>query len=368
MSIRYVIARSKKLKTAQEITATVKHDTRDDCRASNVDKGRSDSNIVLVDTLQFADTSSDISPSEKLLAYYEENNVKVRKNSVLAHEHVVSASPEFFSDMSKQQIKEWAAHQVDYFKKTFGDDNVKFVVLHLDESTPHLHIITTPVETKVAKYKYKGESREKLQTTLNARKYDRKFFREHQTNIAKHNAKYNLSRGVAGSKATHKELKEFAVAVKAAQEANYEQVVEKFLAKRFNKQDGIFGAAKYTFEEIKNALIDVLSKIMSDNKKLKTSLKHHQRHKADEQLQRYKEEVKEARKLKNTYETNKGLQKEREEELKRRLEQEEKLNKEYRENNKKLIEENNKLSQENVNLKRALKPTAQNVNRRRFDR
>lgn len=348
--VRFVIARSKKLKTALQVTSCVNHNTRVDEKAGNVDRSKSEQNVVMIDTLDFA-KRDERSGNDKLMAYYEGLGVKVKRDNVLAMEHIVSASPEFFDDMSKQQVEEWASHQLDYYKRTFGENNVKFAVLHLDEKTPHLHIITSTEQVKevVSKNRY-GEKRS-MKTVLNAKRFNPAFFKKHQSNIARHNAKYGLSRGIKNSTAKHEPLRPFYADVAKAMNSDYTSAVEKRVNERLNKKDSLMSKAKYTAEEVKNIVVDIISDYVKANKKLKTALNNKL------ERQRYKD-VQNARMDADSYkrkyqskDVNDALRKEREEELKRRLEASEKQNAEHRQQNKQLIEANNKLASENAKMK-----------------
>jgi hypothetical protein len=78
--------------------------------------------------------------------------VKRRKDAVEAVELILSASPEFFDSISENraslikasQFKRWAEETVKWAKKEFGE-NLVDCVLHMDEDSPHFHIIATPL-------------------------------------------------------------------------------------------------------------------------------------------------------------------------------------------------------------------------------
>lgn len=77
---------------------------------------------------------------------------KMRKDAVVAIETVVSASPEFFDSIEKDRtklaqnpkFKKWVLDTQVWMKKEWGD-NVVDAVLHMDESTPHIHFLTVPL-------------------------------------------------------------------------------------------------------------------------------------------------------------------------------------------------------------------------------
>jgi len=123
---------------------------------------------------------------------------KRRKDAVLAVEQVLSASPEFFKKLADRwhpdQVETWARKAVNWLKQTHGE-NLISVTLHLDETTPHLHAIVTPMT---------ADGR------LCAKEYtSRKRLIEWQTSFAKEMASMGLRRGVEGSGVKHRTLAEF---------------------------------------------------------------------------------------------------------------------------------------------------------------
>lgn len=77
---------------------------------------------------------------------------KRRKDAVEAIELIMSASPAFFdaieTDREKlnghPKFRQWVKDTIDWVKKEFGQ-NVVDISLHMDEKTPHLHVVTMPL-------------------------------------------------------------------------------------------------------------------------------------------------------------------------------------------------------------------------------
>jgi hypothetical protein len=76
----------------------------------------------------------------------------VRKNGTVALEWMATASPEWFANATPQEVAEWAHTSLNFIAKRAGG---KFTVLsahfHLDETTPHLQILTCPLVKKTVK-------------------------------------------------------------------------------------------------------------------------------------------------------------------------------------------------------------------------
>ena len=182
MTVLYAILRHKKIGLSNgqwnKVNASNRHNNRLGFQKNNIDSGRTHFNQLLIG-------------SNNLIADAKERLKKlgikrVRKNAVVIRERVATASPEFFGNDWKSRLKDpvfrcklddWVKANQAYFKKKFGD-NVIQMTLHLDEETPHLHVMIMPivpdgpgwqlsakeeVRTKATLRKYQDEYAEALQ-------------------------------------------------------------------------------------------------------------------------------------------------------------------------------------------------------------
>lgn len=77
---------------------------------------------------------------------------KVRKDAVVAIELVLSASPEWFDGLTKDRaalhrhpkFRQWANASMEWARAEFGR-NIVDVALHMDESSPHMHVLAVPL-------------------------------------------------------------------------------------------------------------------------------------------------------------------------------------------------------------------------------
>lgn len=209
----YAILRTKRIKTLGAVCA---HNLRTKY-AKNVDPTKTHLNEIFLDKLDFLTRSkngaADGTYDERLTDYYSEKKAKVKKNSVQAMEFVLTASPEFFTTASPEAFRSWKKKQINFLEKEFGD-SLQFVILHMDETSPHFHAIISVEETKIQKFKNRYGSGEKQVTSLNADRYDPIYLQKLQDRYALANKKYGLRRGLRNSKASHQELKEFSKMVK----------------------------------------------------------------------------------------------------------------------------------------------------------
>ena len=263
----YAILRTKRL---SGISSACAHNLRTKY-AKNVDKTKSHLNEILIDNLklsQRAELGSQVGTyDELLLDYYKNINAETRKNSVLALEFMVTASPKFFKNAPKDKIDKWKNDQLAFMKKEFGDQ-VQFAVLHLDEKTPHMHFFVSVEETKVKKYKNRYGSGEKVSTSLNADRYNPIYLQKLQDRYANAHKKYGLKRGLRNSKAIHQELKDFQHQVKEfLDKKDYTQVIDNLL----EKVPVFMGTCR--IETVKKVLAPVLNTLMKQSKAARITLK-----------------------------------------------------------------------------------------------
>lgn len=68
---------------------------------------------------------------------------KTRSNSVLALDTIYTASPEFFQGKTNQQNDNFFKDCLKFHESRFG--HIVSAVIHYDETTPHLHVISVPL-------------------------------------------------------------------------------------------------------------------------------------------------------------------------------------------------------------------------------
>ena len=72
----------------------------------------------------------------------------IRKDAVLVIDALYTASPSFFDNADPETIKSFFRDCFDFHARHFGKDNVLNGVVHYDEKTPHLHMISIPFVQK----------------------------------------------------------------------------------------------------------------------------------------------------------------------------------------------------------------------------
>ena len=70
---------------------------------------------------------------------------RVRKDSVRVVEALVTASPEFFKDKSRSEIKAYFEYALEFLRSKQDSQTFISAVVHMDEKTPHLHLCFVPL-------------------------------------------------------------------------------------------------------------------------------------------------------------------------------------------------------------------------------
>ena len=146
---------------------------------------------------------------------------KIGKNQVRAIHINLSGSPEDMQFVqSEGRLEEWCKDNMKWLGDTFGKENIVSAVLHLDETTPHIHATLVPIVTgerrkaKDEAAKNTGKKKYKKKNTNAARLcaddvMTRIKLKEYQDTYALAMVKYGLQRGVNGSEARHTTTQEY---------------------------------------------------------------------------------------------------------------------------------------------------------------
>lgn len=196
----FAICRIAKLNTWGNVAGSGAHTYRRKDMAPNADPKKLGRNRTLIGTPD--DVLGDVRKRVETLG-------QPRKNAVLCVEHLLTASPEFFKGQTAAFVQSWARENIKFLADRYGRQNVVHAALHMDEETPHIVAYVVP----------------EVGGKLNARALfgGRDKLRQLQTDYADRFQVYGLNRGVEGSKAKHRTVKNFY--------ASLDQIETKALAK-----------------------------------------------------------------------------------------------------------------------------------------
>lgn len=75
-------------------------------------------------------------------------DIKYKSNAVLMIDGIYTASPDWFKDKTPDEIKDYFDDCLEWHIKTYCHDDDTLVinaVIHYDETTPHLHVVSVPI-------------------------------------------------------------------------------------------------------------------------------------------------------------------------------------------------------------------------------
>lgn len=226
----------------------------------NVNSKKSNLNEILIGT---ENTRSDI------MSYIKNNDIVIRnKDTVIFNEFVLTASPEFFfnnKDGSKKtkseyndNLKEWVKTQIEFLEKENYGKCVN-AVLHLDESTPHIHALILPIVDNKLNNKsfWRGKnSYGRLQDIYNAS-----------------NSKFGLKRGEEKSKTLvdHTTLKDYRELIKQdlEEEKEFYNELSKDILDIPPRKNLIGLEKKYSADEVKEIATATFKKLNRQRRRAK---------------------------------------------------------------------------------------------------
>ena len=75
----------------------------------------------------------------------EQAGCRTRRDSTRFVDTLITASPEFFKKKSPKEIQEFFQRAADFLIGRVGKENIVSAVVHMDEKTPHLHLVFVPL-------------------------------------------------------------------------------------------------------------------------------------------------------------------------------------------------------------------------------
>ena len=170
-----------------------KHNQRENENYTNndIDKARTPLNYDLIN-------KANINYTKKIKTIIEANRASqraIRKDAAVYCECIISSDSAFFEKITEDSQKEFFKGALDYLKNKIGEEFIISANVHLDETTPHMHVGFVPI----------------IDNSLSAKKLiDRKFLREVQDQLPAYlkNLGFDIQRGIKNSKRKHKDTKE----------------------------------------------------------------------------------------------------------------------------------------------------------------
>lgn len=191
----YAVARMQKMKSGN-LGGAYRHNERIFENHSNKDIDPEKTHL----NYELTDRDRSIPYDRQIKQYINDNKISkraLRKDAVLCNEWIITSDKAFFENMSPDQIKNFFETAKNFFAERYGNSNIAYAMVHLDESTPHMHLGLVPMQNGKLSSKSLFGSRDQLKEIQEAFP---KYLNEHG---------YNLQRGEFDSKKKHLETAEF---------------------------------------------------------------------------------------------------------------------------------------------------------------
>ncbi len=102
-----------------------------------------------IDTVKTTDNYHLIQPQYRyyaeIMKRVEAAKCRVRKDSVLMIEALITASPEFMAVRPAAEQREYFERALAFVRKEMGEENVFTATVHMDERNPHMHVCMVPL-------------------------------------------------------------------------------------------------------------------------------------------------------------------------------------------------------------------------------
>ncbi len=223
MNLNYAIFRSQQIMTLNDLAQIGSHNKREkQAYKSNPDikLELKDDNIELVPleskyvkgfkelTKEYEKEHNERQKTERQERKKTYSQMLNKSKNVVADELLFTATHNFFENMNKDDIIDWANTCMEFVYKNLGytKSQVLHATIHLDEETPHLHCVVIPL---VKKYDKRTNTE---RYTISKKQYirDKYHLSELQDKYHKRLTEkgYDLERGIKGSNAKHQKTKE----------------------------------------------------------------------------------------------------------------------------------------------------------------
>ena len=287
MNLNYAIFRSEPIMTTSDLSQIGSHNKREK-KAYNsnpdIDISRSKDNIELVPlaekylkgfdnlTKEYKKEHEERMKKERASRQKKYHEMLNHSRNCVADELMFTASPEFFKNMTRDDIKEWADTCMEFVYNDLGykKEQILHATVHLDEDTPHIHCVVVPL---VKKYDKRTNTE---RYTISKKQYIKDKIQLSQLQDKYHarlvNKGYELERGIKGSDNEHIKIKEYKkLTKKLNQELNVRNDrIDKAMADfeekmKTTKQTLIIDK---DFVKVKKDTFDSMNNVISESKKV----------------------------------------------------------------------------------------------------
>lgn len=139
----YSIIRVEKVKNSVNTTGIQKHVQRENNKYSNEDiqqeLTQENYDLVNEEPINFNDEIE-----KKIEERYTVNRA-IRKDAVKHIDGIVTTDKNYFDDLTLEQTRDYFNDSLDFIKDEYGEENILYATVHMDEATPHMHFGFVPI-------------------------------------------------------------------------------------------------------------------------------------------------------------------------------------------------------------------------------
>ena len=212
----YLICHVQKFK-ANDVKGTQIHNQRESVNSKNKDVNK-DRTILNYDLHNEKHINYNHKVKEIIKEGYKVNK-GIRKDAVILTSTLITSDNEYFKMLPQEDQEKFFKQTYEFLKEKYGEKNIVSATVHLDETTPHMHLCSVPLTEDgrlSAKILFNRKSLLQLQSELP------KFLQSKG---------FDVQRGEAGSKKFHLDTQDFKI--KTKQEELKRSEVE--FSKAYNK-------------------------------------------------------------------------------------------------------------------------------------
>lgn len=185
---------------------------------------------------------------EDIMGYIDENNKNrraIRSDANVVCDWIISASPELFDTLAEDRTKEYFEAAVEFYQDRYGKDNVRFATVHMDETTPHMHLGVVPFDENNVLTSKKLMTRTELRSV--------------QTDLVKHlqGHDFDVQRGKEGSRRRNLSVPEYKATMDHKKEVEAEN-------KRIERSNEVIKDENAHLDEVNEYIKDQYERLKDD--------------------------------------------------------------------------------------------------------
>ncbi len=174
----YSILRVERVKGSGNTKGLQKHNQRENNNYNNKDIRYEDTHKNY-DLINEKNVDYNKLIADKIDANYTGNR-KIRADAIRHVEGIITSDQKFFNGLNEREMSQFFKDSLDFVKQEYGEENVLYTTVHLDEKVPHMHFGFVPLtedgrlsaKEKLGNKKAMTELQDRFNQYVNSRGYN----------------------------------------------------------------------------------------------------------------------------------------------------------------------------------------------------